>query len=150
MEMAWPQEPHRYEISEWCEKKIMKEDIKNYHVKGWDKISKLYGCDKGKAKRCSVPRVYATIKGKTFNKENMSENGTIKKLKARPIAPHTKHVLKRVYNKVATATLFCMMQVNVIRSSRLWTTREYVERYKLETKQAKRNFGRNFKVMREM
>ena len=37
-------------------------------------------------------------------------------------------VLKRVYNKVATAYLFVLTQIRQGRVSRLWTTQEYVHR----------------------
>ena len=52
----------------------------------------------------------------------------IKVLKSRPITPHTKVVLKRVYNKVATAFLFVLRHVTNQRTMRLWDTQSYVPR----------------------
>lgn len=52
----------------------------------------------------------------------------IEVLKSRPITPHTKVVLKRIYNKVATAFLFVLRHVTNQRTMRLWDTQSYVPR----------------------
>ena len=71
----------------------------------------------------SLPRVYATVKSKCI-----PDSGVILKLKARPITPHTKVALKKVYNKVASAYLFVLQQIRNRRVCRLWNTSEYVPR----------------------
>ena len=115
----------RYEKTRKTEAEITQDQIRAFEAHNWGRFGKLYGVTKqGKVTTAKLPRVYATIKGKCLPEGG----GIVTKLKARPITPHTKVVLKRVYNKVATAYLFVLTQIRQGRVSRLWTTQEYVHR----------------------
>eukprot|EP01052_Picozoa_sp_SAG31_P050930 SAG31_NODE_11858_length_991_cov_22.808296_1_plen_224_part_01 len=54
-------------------------------------------------------------------------------MKSRPIAPHTKHPNKRVYNRTATAHHFLLTSIQTgQRVTRLWSTAEYPRRLRDE------------------
>jgi hypothetical protein len=125
MNKAWPLEEHRCDLVVDKTGKCIQNDMARvYQRRGWNRIAPLHGCDtQGRVVRAALPRVYATIKSKCI-----PESGIITELKARPITPHTKVVLKRVYNKVATAFLFVLRNITKQRTMRLWDTHEYVPR----------------------
>ena len=125
MEKAWPNEKHPCEIvTDKSEKSIQNAMVREFEQREWHRFAKLYGCDKNNnVERAELPRVYATIKSKCI-----PEGGIILELKSRPITPHTKVTLKRVYNKVASAYLFVLQQIKTQRTCRLWNTQDYVPR----------------------
>jgi nitrate reductase cytochrome c-type subunit len=70
MNKAWPSEPHRCAVvTEKTEKCILRDMVRTYQRRGWDKIAPLHGCDTdGRVQRAALPRVYATIKSKCIPK----------------------------------------------------------------------------------
>ena len=133
MKVAWPLEKERCEVVSDSEAEINKKQVQAYKDFDWKRIAPLYGCDKNGnvSERAQLPRVYATIKSKCLPEQG----GVITTLKARPITPHTKVVLKKVYNKVATAYMFLLTKLRNQRTSRLWTTQEYVQRVTTEVEE---------------
>ena len=148
MKAAWPLENERCEVVYSTEKQVNKKQTQAYRDHDWQRIAPLYGCDnKGNpSERVQIPRVYATIKGKCLPEEG----GIVQVLKARPISPHTKVALKKVYNKVATAYLFLLTQLRNQRTSRLWTTQEYAKRVTGELETLEKHRRRALKEKHEM
>ena len=148
MKVAWPLEAERCDVVDLTEKEVNKKQTQAYQNFDWNRIAPLFGCDnKGNASdKVEVPRVYATIKSKCLPKRG----GVVKVLKARPISPHTKVALKKVYNKVATAYMFVLTQLRNQRTCRLWTTQEYVRRATHEKQHLQQKRGRAIKELHEM
>lgn len=143
MRTAWPLEKERCSVVECSEAEVHRAQVKAYQNNGWERIAPLFGCDRHGtvSERAAVPRVYATIKGKCIP----AAGGAISEIKARPITPHTKVVLKKVYNKVASAYLYVLTQLRNQRTCRLWNTQEYVGRASREMAGLRRQTGRPLK-----
>ena len=143
MAVAWPLEEERCEVVQCSEKEVNKKQVEAYNNFDWARIAPLFGCDKrgNVSERAQLPRVYATIKSKCLP----DNGGVVEVLKARPITPHTKVVLKKVYNKVATAYMFVLTQLRNQRTSRLWTTQEYLGRVTTEVEAVQRRRARPIK-----
>ena len=148
MKAAWPLEEERCEVVNCTEKEVNKKQISAFKNFDWHRIAPLYGCDnKGNiSERVQLPRVYATIKSKCLPEKG----GAFTVLKARPISPHTRIALKKVYNKVATAYMFVLTQLRNQRTSRLWTTQEYMRRATHEIEQLEKQRGKAIKEKHEM
>jgi hypothetical protein len=147
MEAAWPQDPGVCTVMhDKTERAVLLEMSREHKRHDWDRIGGLYGCDKaGNITTAKLPRCYATIKDKCI-----PEDGIIKKLKARPISPHTRVPWKRVMNKVATAYLFVLQQVRDQRQMRLWTTQELVPRAWTEKDKVEESYGKPLRELHEM
>ena len=147
MTKAWPNEEHRCRlVTDTNEKAIQNAMVREYKQQEWHRFAKLYGCDqKGRVERAQLPRVYATIKSKCI-----PPDGVITELKARPITPHTRVTLKRVYNKVASAYLFVLQQIRTQRTCRLWNTQEFVPRATRELQQLIKEKGCALRTKQQM
>ena len=103
MTETWPLMPERTEVVEdVSENEVMQDMVKHAETKGWFSMGKAYGTIGGKVDKCCLPRVYVIPKWKMW---------LLGVSKWRPIAPHTKVPLKRVYNTVAKAYHFVLTQI---------------------------------------
>ena len=139
MNKTWPMEPDRCEVLNASDQDIMSQDVKAYVAKGWSRLANLYGCDTdGYFTRAALPWVYVLIKLKSF---------TLRVLKGRPISPHTRIPLKRVYNLIATAHAWALMQITTGRTGRLFTTAAYPRRLDEELPQLAADQNTNLRVV---
>ena len=133
MHAAWPAEPHRYDVirdrTPWD---ILREDVRACRENGWDRIMPLYGVNaEGELTTARIAVGYATGKRKMYK---LAGPGTSvvdiprAKVKARPIAPYTKHPMKRICNKCATAEHYALTVISEPDQCRMWTTSEWPER----------------------
>ena len=145
MQAAWPNELDRYDVVDQTttsERRILRQMARTHAKRGWERLGKLYGIDQhGHENRAELPRVYATIKDKCI-----PTDGVITKIKARPITPHTKVPLKRVYRTVATAFLFVLQRTKQQRTCRLWTTAEQVPKCQGDYKKMCEDYGKALKL----
>ena len=144
MKQAWPDELHRCtvicpatadaETSEQMENNILTDYSKQYYAAGWSSVGKIYGetrdGDTANRRSC-IPAAYAIPKGKAIRaaEPGLKARNTIK---GRPIAPHTRHPLKNVYNRNATGYHLVLTSINVRRVTRMFSTDEYPLRLKRE------------------
>ena len=135
MRQAWPDEPERCEVlcpatasrksADDTEQRLLREYVKYYHQKDWKRISKLYGVDShGEPVQAALPRAYANPKLKTIIAA-LHGRAADNVIKGRPISPHTKHPLKNVYNRAATAHHFILTKISTQRVTRMFDTAEY-------------------------
>ena len=121
MQQAWPNEPHRCTVicpanasaekSEEIKKEIIRKHVAEFTVKNWKRIAALSGFEyNGKMKSDLLPKGYANPKLKSII-AGLPGRKACNKIKGRPISPHTRHPLKNVYNKVATAHHFMLTQI---------------------------------------
>eukprot|EP01050_Picozoa_sp_SAG11_P028373 SAG11_NODE_7555_length_1129_cov_2.461165_1_plen_294_part_00 len=143
MQKSWPDEPERCTVlcpstatdeeSAKIETKILQEEILTYEEKNWSRIATLYGVRGGRVPAgCALPPVYAMIKLKAIVAATAGKHSD-NAVKGRPIGPHTKHPLKNVYNRNATAHHYMLTQIrDGQRVSRLWSTSDYPRRLAAE------------------
>ena len=145
MESAFPRDGDRYiELDPEAEHELIQADIDHAVAAGWEKLGDFYGVqwrmdkrDKAKKKsrrrrqrrvpgNCEIARGYGTIKGKSWRvlprKRRKRGRPPRRKVKGRPITPHTKYVLKRISNTVARAHHVLLGAVNNKRVTRMYTT----------------------------
>eukprot|EP01050_Picozoa_sp_SAG11_P014553 SAG11_NODE_1805_length_4229_cov_1.746005_3_plen_406_part_00 len=145
MQKSWPSEPDRCtivcgansteEAAAEAEAQIIAADIDTYRRAGWQRIAKLYGVrGRGEQVNCALPRVYALIKLKAILAASPGKRAN-NVVKGRPIGPHTRHHLKHVYNRVATAHHFMLTMCRTRRVTRLWNTADYPRRLMEEHQQ---------------
>eukprot|EP01052_Picozoa_sp_SAG31_P027389 SAG31_NODE_2561_length_5481_cov_2.689335_8_plen_226_part_01 len=149
MAQAWPCEPARCtvvcpasattEVTEETEQNILQNEIDTYHAKGWKSIAQLYGVKGDQPDTCSLPLTYALIKLKAIEAAQPGRR-VDNIVKSRPIAPHTKHPNKHVYNRTATAHHFMLTAIRTTgqRVTRLWSTADYPRRLRNESAQLQR------------
>ena len=134
MRAAWPDEPMRCEVlpEGTTDDQIFAADLQKYNEMGWKRIAPTFGVDvRGRPTRCTLPQVYALIKLKAILAALTGLRAT-NTVKARPISPHTKILLKYVFNRMATAYHFALTKINTQRITRMWTTAEYPVRLRDE------------------
>ena len=110
MRAAWPDEPMRCEVlpEGTTDDQIFAADLQKYNEMGWKRIVPTFGVDvRGRPTRCTLPQVYALIKLKAILAAHTGLRAT-NTVKARPISPHTKILLKYVFNRMATAYHFAL------------------------------------------
>ena len=134
MHAAWPAEPHRFsvlppDVTAWD---VLRADIKMAQEKKWDRFMPLYGVDsEGYPGKCGIAVGYASPKRKFYKLAGPDLDATdipVGKVKARPIAPYTKHPLKRICNKVATAAHYGLTVVSEAEQVRMWSCAEWPRR----------------------
>eukprot|EP01050_Picozoa_sp_SAG11_P030838 SAG11_NODE_9298_length_924_cov_3.258182_1_plen_248_part_01 len=114
------------------ENEILKREIDTYHRMGWQTIADLYGVRNGDPHGCCLPRTYALVKLKAILAAKPGKHA-VNVLKGRPIAPHTKHPNKHVYNRNATGHHLLLTHIRTSqRVTRLWKTSDYPLRTALE------------------
>ena len=124
MQLVWPSEPDRCTILQDAPYDILSKDVEAYTAAGWERIARLFGCSGLRpTSTARLAAVYATWKMKAF---------LTGKLKGRPIAPHTAIPLRYLFNLVATAYAFILIQKRSARVSRMYTCREYATRLEEE------------------
>ena len=123
MESAFPRGADRYSVEKRSEKEIIQGIIDGACALGLDKVAALYGVKTQGGRvvnvRSVIPVGYALPKGKMWG---------LQEIKGRPISPHTKHVLKRVSNRVGRAHHVVLTTINTMRQARMFTTHEYKSR----------------------
>jgi len=143
MKQSWPDEPHRCEVmcpagateelSDLVEQNINYNYIKAYNDNNWQSIAPISGVDyNGKPRGGLLPAGYANPKLKSILAATAGRKA-VNSIKGRPISPHTKHPLRHVYNRTATAHHYLLTQINSQRVTRLWDTASYTTRLRDES-----------------
>ena len=144
MESAFPRDGDRYILLDPDdEPELIQGDIDHAVTAGWEAMGDLYGVEwradrrrtkkkRGRRKqrrvpgKCEIARGYGTIKGKSWRpipcKHRKRGRPPRRKVKGRPITPHTKYVLKRISNTVARAHHVLLGAVCNKRVARMYTT----------------------------